>query len=168
MEQVLIFLVMLAGVTHVAETRCNSTKNTYLCSVTPGGSVHIQVITNASGHQVWCKKQILGGSISVFTLKNEKLTINRTFSNRTEFFINNGTFMMTNMEKNDSGQYIMEAFDSKGVFVRKIDVQLDVEELASSNLMPVLAGVGALLLLIAIFTVSCCVCKCRKKSDSGI
>lgn len=110
----------------VAEASCNNTDSTSLCSVTVGGSLYIPVIANASGHQVWCKKQIPGGTIDVFNL-NKKLTIFEPFVNRTDFFINNGTFKMSDVKMNDSGQYIIEAFDSKGVQVKQIHVQLDVK-----------------------------------------
>lgn len=35
--------------------------------------------------------------------------------------------MMTNVKMNDSGQYIIEVFDPKGVQVKKMDVRLDVK-----------------------------------------
>lgn len=110
----------------VAEATCNSTWNTSVCSATVGESLYIPVISNASGHQVWCNKELLSGSINVFKLK-QKLMIYEPFINRTEFFINNGTFMMSNVKMNDSGQYIIEVFDPRGVHVKKMDVRLDVK-----------------------------------------
>ncbi|GAA6235853.1 uncharacterized protein LOC118319263 [Lates japonicus] len=158
---------MLAGVTHVAETKCSHTQNTTLCSVPPGEPVFVQVINNASNHQVRCNKQLPSGSMKVFVLMKEKVTIYEPFRNRTEFFINNGTFKMTNLERNDSGQYIIEVFDSNGVFVKEMNIQLNVQEQAFPLLIPVCAGAGALLLLMLVL-VSCCVCRHRKKSGSRI
>ncbi|KAG7244865.1 hypothetical protein INR49_028074, partial [Caranx melampygus] len=126
MEQALFFLVMLAGVTHVAEATCNFTLNTSVCSVTVGESLYIPVISNAHGHQVWCNKVLLNETIKVFNLK-KKLVIYEPFKNRAEFFINNGTFVMSNMKMNDSGQYILEAFDPKGFHVKMMHIQLDVK-----------------------------------------
>uniref|UniRef100_A0AAQ5XGB8 Immunoglobulin V-set domain-containing protein n=1 Tax=Amphiprion ocellaris TaxID=80972 RepID=A0AAQ5XGB8_AMPOC len=78
------------------------------CSAVLGGSVYIQVMTNASGYQLRCKKTLPSGSITVFNVRREKVTIQDEFKNRTEFFINNGTLKITNVERNDSGQYSIE------------------------------------------------------------
>ncbi|CAB1441246.1 unnamed protein product, partial [Pleuronectes platessa] len=136
MEQFLILLVMLAAVSHVAETKFSVTQNTSLYSLTPGGHVSIQIINNASGHQVVCKKQLPTRPVNVFTLWRGKVTIYEGFRNRTQFFINNGTLEFTNVAKNDSGQYIMEAFDSNGVLVGSLKFQLDVQGKAKVVLHP--------------------------------
>ncbi|XP_058506438.1 uncharacterized protein LOC131472952 isoform X2 [Solea solea] len=168
-NKVLLLLVMLAAAIHAHENKCGVTQNTSLCSVSPGGSVYIQVMTNASGYQVLCKKQLPLGPIKVFTLKREKLTIQyEPFRNRTEFFINNGTFKISNVERNDSGHYIIEAFDPDGVLVRNVKVHLDVQEPLSSLLISVAAGVGALFLLILLICACCFVCLRKKKSESTI
>ncbi|XP_040904831.1 uncharacterized protein LOC121188949 [Toxotes jaculatrix] len=166
MDHVLILLVTVAAVTHVAGGKCSQTQNQYLCTVTPGGSVYIQVVTNASSHQVWCQKKLPSGLIKFLTVKKDKVSISEEYRKRTGFFINNGTFMITDVTRNDSGQYILEAFDPNGVQVRNITVQLDVEEHAFPILITVSAGVGGLLLMILFFVVVCCVCKCRKKSGA--
>lgn len=169
MEHVLILLVTLAGVTHAffpaPEIKCNATHNTSLCSVTLGGSVYIQVMTNASGHHLRCKKELPTGSINVFTLKKEKVTIQEPLRNRTQFFINNGTLKISNVERNDSGQYSIEVFDANGVLVKNIHIKLDVQE----NILPILilvcSAVGALLIVMLI---SCCFyCKMRRHKKSG-
>ena len=111
-----------------AETTFSGIQNTSLYSLTPGGYMSIQVIDNASGFQVLCKKQLSTGAIiNVFSLWKEKLTIFEGFRNRTQFFINNGTFEITNVVRSDSGHYIIEAFDSNGVLRRNLKVQLDVQ-----------------------------------------
>lgn len=129
--------------------------------------MYVQVMTNASDHQVRCKKQLPSGLVNVFTMKKEKVTIYGAFRNRTQFFIYNGTFKITNVERNDSGLYIIEAFDPNGVLVRNINVELDVQEHASSILIPASAGVAALLLLILLVLVCYCVCKRNRKSGSS-
>ncbi|XP_053284333.1 uncharacterized protein LOC128445608 [Pleuronectes platessa] len=168
MEQFLILLVMLAAVSHVAETKFSVTQNTSLYSLTPGGHVSIQIINNASGHQVVCKKQLPTRPVNVFTLWRGKVTIYEGFRNRTQFFINNGTLEFTNVAKNDSGQYIMEAFDSNGVLVGSLKFQLDVQEQKwSSILIPASVGAAAVLLLLLVVLVCFCVCKRRKTSDDN-
>lgn len=89
--------------------------------------MYIQVMTNASGYQVWCKKQLPNGLMNVFSLRKDQVMIYKEFRNRTEFFINNGTFKISNVERNDSGRYIVEIFYPNGVFVGKVNVQLDVQ-----------------------------------------
>ncbi|XP_078116841.1 uncharacterized protein LOC144524447 [Sander vitreus] len=158
MEPVVILLVMLTGVSHAffspAETKCNATQNTSLCSVTVGGSVYIQVMTNASGHVLKCKKQLPTGSINVFSTKGDKVKIQESFRNRTEFFINNGSLKITNVERNDSGQYITDVFTQDGVLMRSMKVKLDVQEKNVPIWIIVCCALGALLVVV----VCCCVC----------
>lgn len=112
-----------------AETKCDATSNTsVLCQVHLGGTVYIQMMNNASRHQLRCKKYLPTGTISVFSLKKEKVTIEEPFRNKTtEFFINNGTLKITNVEKNHSGRYNLEVFDPRGIQVKNIDINLDVQ-----------------------------------------
>lgn len=153
-----------------ADTICNATQNTSLCSATLGGSVYIQVMPNASGHLLRCRKQLTTGPINVFSVKKDKVTIQEPFKNRTEFFINNGTLRISNVVGNDSGQYTVEVFDPDGVLLRKTMVILDVQENKWNILIPVYCGVGALLIVVVVVVVCCCVCqkvRRRKKSTSG-
>lgn len=167
MKRVLVFLVMLAEVTHAflpaTETTCNAAQNTSTCSVYLGDSVYIQVMANASGHQLRCKKQLPSGSINVFTLKKEKVVIEEALRNRTEFFINNGTFKISKVEKNDSGQYTVEIFTSQGVRLETKNVNLEVQE----NILPIVVLVSvAVGLLVIVTTVTCCICSKKKRRRS--
>lgn len=112
-----------------AETKCDATQSLHTpCTVVLGGSVYIQVMTNASGLTVWCKKVQHSGYATVFGLKKEEVSIEKEFKNRTQFFINNGTLKITNVEKSDSGQYLLEVFGGlNGILVRNNTVQLDVQ-----------------------------------------
>ncbi|XP_054453737.1 uncharacterized protein si:zfos-741a10.3 [Anoplopoma fimbria] len=167
MEPVLILLMMLAGVSHaffpVGETKCNATQNTSLCAVTLGGSVNIQLMTNAIGYQLRCKKQLPTGAINIFSLRKEKVTIQEPYENRTEFFINNGTLKITKVERNDSAQYTVDVHEN-GFFVKTIYFKLDVQENILHILIPVVSAVGVLLIVV----VCCCVCrKVRRRKKSG-
>lgn len=110
-----------------AETKCNTSQTTSLCSAALGGAVYIQMMTNASGYQLQCKKQLPTGSINVFSLKKDKVTIGEPFSGRMQFFINNGTLKFTNVAKNDSGQYSLEVYDPDGFRIKDIQIKLDVQ-----------------------------------------
>ncbi|CAJ1058550.1 uncharacterized protein LOC121516449 isoform X2 [Xyrichtys novacula] len=153
----LLLLLMLAGVSHAlfpaAQTSCNATGNTSHCTSTRGGSVYIQVMTNASRHLLLCTKQLPTGAIDVFTLRKEKVTIQGPFKNRTEFFINNGTLKITNVEKSDAGQYKIEIFDQSGFHLRNIEIQLDVQD----NILPILIIVCSAAGLLLILVILCCV-----------
>ncbi|KAE8285995.1 hypothetical protein D5F01_LYC15675 [Larimichthys crocea] len=158
MEQVLFLLVTLAGVTHAflpaAETKCDATSNTsVLCQVHLGGTVYIQMMNNASRHQLRCKKYLPTGTISVFSLKKEKVTIEEPFRNKTtEFFINNGTLKITNVEKNHSGRYNLEVFDPRGIQIFLAHHSCSV-------------GGGLLILALTLCCVCCWKARCNKKSD---
>lgn len=174
-----LILVMIAGGTHaflpVAETKCNASASASQiaspCSVILGGSVYVQVMTNASGYQLRCKKELPSGPMIVFSVKKERVTIQEEFKNRTEFFINNGTLKITNVERNDSGQYSVEVFDPNGVQVNIMSFNLDVKENIFPILIPVCAALGALLILVCCFCCCCCVCRAvkrRKKSGASV
>ncbi|KAM8732350.1 uncharacterized protein AB9X84_024402 isoform 1-T4 [Acanthopagrus schlegelii] len=162
MEQVLFLLVTLAGASHAvftaAETKCNASQNISLCSAALGGSVYIQMMTNASGYQLQCKKQLPTGPIIVFSLKKDKVTIQDQFSDRMQFFINNGTLKFTNVAKNDSGQYSLEVYDPNGLRVKDIQIKLDVQE----NIRPIVIIACCVAVFVLIVVVICC-CVCRKK-----
>lgn len=87
--------------------------------------MYIQVMTNASGFNVRCKKEEHSGCF--FSLKREEVTIEDKFKNRTQFFINNGTLKITNVNKNDSGHYSSEIFNPNGTRYGITTVQLDVQ-----------------------------------------
>ncbi|KAK5864851.1 hypothetical protein PBY51_016058 [Eleginops maclovinus] len=168
MEPVILLLVMLAGVSQAffpgAETKCKASQSTSLCSVNTGGSVSIQVLTNASGHRLQCKKQLQTGPINVFSLKKERVTIFDSFKNRTEFFITNGTLKITHVEKNDSGLYNVDIFQHDGVLLRNVSFKLNVQENILIILIPVCSTIGALLIV----GLCCWVCwKIRRGKKSG-
>lgn len=89
--------------------------------------MYIQVMTNASGHNVRCKKKMDGsGFTHVFSLKGGKVTVQKEFNN-TQFFINNGTLQITDLKKNDSGEYNFMIYSENGLFLKNITVHLDVQ-----------------------------------------
>uniref|UniRef100_A0A8C4ECF0 Immunoglobulin subtype domain-containing protein n=1 Tax=Dicentrarchus labrax TaxID=13489 RepID=A0A8C4ECF0_DICLA len=61
-------------------------------------------------------------------------------TDRAKFYINNGTLKITNVERNDSGLYTVDVFNSDGVRVQNININLDCQgkcfeiESSSSNL----------------------------------
>ncbi|XP_019222113.1 uncharacterized protein LOC106098197 isoform X1 [Oreochromis niloticus] len=131
MEQFLI-IVLLAGGTlaliPVDETTCDLRTNTFPCSPILEGTVYIQVMNDVSGHEMKCLKVLPRGNITVFNLKKGKIMTDKEFSNRLTFLIQNGTLKITNLRRNDSGQYSIEVFNSDGVQEKNILFTLDVKD----------------------------------------
>ncbi|KAL3972947.1 peroxin-26 [Sarotherodon galilaeus] len=132
MEQFLILALLAVG-THalvpVDETTCDLRTSTCPCSPFLEGTVYIQVMTDASGHEMKCLKVLPKVNITVFNLKKETVTTkDKEFNNRLQFLIKNGTLKITNVRRNDSGQYSVEVFNSIGVQQKNIYFTLDVKD----------------------------------------
>ncbi|XP_068506716.1 uncharacterized protein [Syngnathus scovelli] len=168
MGQVFILLLLFGGTADAflppGESKCNGTLESSHCSVTLGGSVYIQLMLNVRGHHLRCKKLLNNGSIPVFTIKKEKPWIQEAFRNRTEFFVDNGTLKISNVERNDSGQYIVEVFDLNGRIVKTITLELDVQENLLSILIPVCSALAAVLVIVVL---SCCLYKKRRRNRNS-
>ncbi|XP_062414733.1 uncharacterized protein si:zfos-741a10.3 [Pungitius pungitius] len=158
MDPVILLLVMLAGVSNAflqaGETKCNATQSSSQCSVALGGSVCIQLMTNASGRHLQFKKKLPAGVLNVFSLKRDKVTVHETYRNRTEFLSSSSTLKMTKMARNDSGLYIVDVFDLNGLHLRTTNVTLDVQGNIWHILIPVCSVMAALLIVVS----CCCVC----------
>lgn len=89
--------------------------------------MYIQMMTIASDHQLWCQKKLPTGMIKVFTLRKEKVTIQESYKNRTEFFISNTTFKLMDLERNDTGLYSVEVYDHNGILVENMELMLDIQ-----------------------------------------
>lgn len=78
------------------------------------------------------KKQLLQPesmpeSMSVFTLKKDKVVIQEVYKSRVELFIDNGTVKIMHVQRNDSGQYSIEIFRPDGLHLTDIQLTLDVQ-----------------------------------------
>lgn len=90
--------------------------------------MYIQMMDNASSHQVKFKKQLqLTKYTSVFTLKKGYVDRQEVYKSRVEFFIGNGTVKIQQVERNDSGQYSIEIFSPNGMLLKKSQLILDVQ-----------------------------------------
>ncbi|XP_077466080.1 uncharacterized protein LOC144082669 [Stigmatopora argus] len=166
MEPTCFLLLLFGGTAHAllpsGESVCNGTQEKSRFSVTLGATVSIQVMANASGHRVQCKKVHPGEPVLVFTVKREKVLMEEPYGNRANFFISNGTLTFSSVEKTDSGQYILEIFNSIGCSVKNLAVELDVQESRFSILIPVCSALAALLVIVVLS-----LCLCRKRRRSG-
>ncbi|CAI5652034.1 unnamed protein product [Oreochromis niloticus] len=163
--ELFFIIVLLAGGTQalfpVDATTCDLRTSTCPCSPLLEGTVYIQVMTDASGHDLKCLKVLPKGNITVFSLKKEKITTDKEFNNRLTFIIKNGTLKITNLKKSDSGQYSIEVYNSNGFQEKNIYFTLDVKDNSKvesklSHSFPylriVFAALGSPLI-----AVSCCV-----------
>lgn len=173
--ELFLILVLVAEGTHalspVDETTCNVTKNTCPCSALLEGTVYIQVMTDASGREVKCLKVLPSGPKTVFNLKKGRITTDKEFNNRLQFIINNGTLKLTNVRRNDSGQYRVEVFNSEGVQEKKVNFTLDVKDSGrvEENSFPFLLIVCAVLGFLLIVVSCCFMCRevkhCKKSGN---
>ncbi|XP_034037444.1 uncharacterized protein si:zfos-741a10.3 [Thalassophryne amazonica] len=171
MEDVLIVFLMLARISHaffpVADTSCSALQNTSVCSVSAGGSVYIQVKVSGSSHKLRCMKQLQSRAINVFTVKKGKVDIAEALRNRTQFFVNNSTLKITNVDTTDSGQYTIEDFNSDGILLSSTSVKLEVNEHGTFLFIVKCASLVVVGLLI-VLVVSCCVYRrWRRRQQRG-
>ncbi|XP_071268202.1 uncharacterized protein [Salvelinus alpinus] len=129
MEAVLGLLVISAGVSHGLETSCDAREDGSQCYGALGGTVYLQLVTDAMRYDelsFW--KGSTGAKTEIFKMKKDKVVIKDTpIKDRVHFFINNGIFRLNNTRRNDSGEYLLETFNSSGVALGTRGLQLFIE-----------------------------------------
>ncbi|XP_021439353.2 uncharacterized protein LOC110504834 isoform X5 [Oncorhynchus mykiss] len=134
MEAVLGLLVISAGVSHGLETSCDAREDGSQCYGALGGAVYLQLVTDATRYDelsFW--KGSTGAKTEIMKTKNDKWVIKYTpIEDRVHFFINNGTFRLNNTRRNDSGEYLLQEFNSAGVAQGSRGLQLFIEAPVSS------------------------------------
>lgn len=63
----------------------------------------------------------------ILALKKGNVKIHDDYRDRTEFFINNGTFKITEMKKDDSGLYTAKIYSSDGAHLKDFSFALEVK-----------------------------------------
>lgn len=121
-----LFLLLKKMFFPAAEQMCNATLQSSLCSLTTGGCVYIQTRIVARDHQLWFKKDV-PESVTVFSVKKDRVKIQDAYKNRSEYFISNGTLKLTNVEREDSGQYRTEIYDPNGFLVEHMNLTMVVQ-----------------------------------------
>ncbi|XP_016525039.1 carcinoembryonic antigen-related cell adhesion molecule 2-like [Poecilia formosa] len=121
-------LMVVLEVSWGAETYCDFRKDGAQCLGSLGGTVLLQLMSNISEIPKYeCKhntSKILRGKFN-----NSQLT---GLQNRLNFIPSNGTLIITNLSRIDSGAYTLETFDSNGKTEEKKTLQLNVEAPVSS------------------------------------
>ncbi|XP_029627176.1 uncharacterized protein LOC115205381 isoform X2 [Salmo trutta] len=109
--------------TGMEEKSCDAREH-MSCHGALGETVYLQLMNNATGSELVFKKDPTGANIRIFSMKNNRVRFHDPIKPRSEFFINNGTFRISNTEKTDSGEYVLEIYDSHGARLSTGGVQL--------------------------------------------
>ena len=107
-------------------TSCNAIQISK-CVVSPGGTVYIQLMNSSRGHELTLKRNISTDPTEVFSMKRDLVNMQGTAKGRSHFFIDNGTFMLTNVSSTDLGVYIFQYYDSNGLAIGNRMIKLDFE-----------------------------------------
>ncbi|KAM6923976.1 uncharacterized protein FYW49_006405 [Xenentodon cancila] len=113
------------------ETHCDGRQDGVQCFGALGGTLVLQLMDNASEmHRYQWKKE---ETIILHGRKNKIIT--NKLDSRSVFIPSNGTFLINNLIRTDSGQYTLEVVDSDGQTTGKQTLQLVVEAPVSSVLL---------------------------------
>ncbi|KAM9413815.1 uncharacterized protein ACWYII_025447 isoform 2-T2 [Salvelinus alpinus] len=133
MEAVLGLLVISAGVSHGLETSCDAREDRSQCYGALGGTVYLQLVTDATRYgELSFYKGSTGNKTEILRMKKDKWVIKDTPIKDRVHFINHGTFRLNNTRRNDSGEYLLETFNSVGLASGTRGLQLFIEAPVSS------------------------------------
>ncbi|XP_029627179.1 uncharacterized protein LOC115205382 [Salmo trutta] len=137
MEAVLGLLVISAGVSHGLETSCDARQNGTQCYGALGGTVYLQLVTDATRYDgLSFYKGSTGAKTNILETRKDIWVIrDTTIKDRVHFFINNRTFRLNNTRSTDSGEYLLETFNSVGISSGTRGLHLFIEAPVSSPLM---------------------------------
>ncbi|XP_031443314.1 uncharacterized protein LOC116225248 [Clupea harengus] len=133
-EMLLIPLVLVfAGVSHVlstgTKTVCNATQFA-TCHGNLGEPTYLQLLPNAVGLELTCKKMTQNGHAGIFRFRNNQIVFfNESFTSsmqdRWHFVATNGTIIINQATKRDSGTYKVEINNGEtGAIVANTTIQL--------------------------------------------
>ncbi|XP_035618684.1 uncharacterized protein LOC118376109 isoform X1 [Oncorhynchus keta] len=126
MEAVFGLLGILVGVSHGMVTSCDARQNRS-CYAALGGTVYLQLVTDARAYEIPLKKDSNGNTIRIFRTKDNEVIIHDSITARSHFFISNGTFMINNTERTDLAEYVIVTFDKNGKSLGTRGLQLLIE-----------------------------------------
>ncbi|XP_041751310.2 uncharacterized protein LOC121580321 [Coregonus clupeaformis] len=149
-------LVMLTGLANgMKEKSCDARQN-MSCHGILGETVYLQLMNNATGSELKFKKVRTSVIIEIFKKKNNTVIIHDSIKARSEFFINNGTFRIANTEWNDSGEYLLEIYNSSGIYLSTRRVQLII---GGRSDWPIIASLVAVVLVLTVVVGAYCIHK---------
>ncbi|XP_039473564.1 uncharacterized protein LOC120441968 [Oreochromis aureus] len=124
-------LLLMFGVCHGVETYCDGRQDGAQCYGALGGTVDIQLMDNTSEIP---RYHLLKNSLKILDVRNSKLITN-TISHRSRIFPSNETFRLSNLNRDDSGNYNLKTFDSDGKSSGERTLQLFIQAPVSSVLL---------------------------------
>ncbi|XP_024284860.1 uncharacterized protein LOC121838660 isoform X2 [Oncorhynchus tshawytscha] len=159
-------LVMLTGLSNGTEEKSCDARQNMSCHGALGETVYLQLMNNATGSELIFKKDPTGASIKIFTMKNNTVIIHDSIKARSEFFINIGTFRISNTEKSDSGEYVLEIYYSNGTHLSTGGVQLIIGAYhAGESYGTVIGSLVAVVLVLTVVVGPYCIHKRRTPSQ---
>ncbi|XP_064829645.1 uncharacterized protein LOC135545742 isoform X1 [Oncorhynchus masou masou] len=132
MEAVLGLLVISAGVSHGLESSCDARQNGSQCYGALGGTVYLQLADTTAYNHYSFHKCSTGAQTKILKTKVTLSSISASFITRVHFFINNRTLRLNNTQRNDSGEYLLQTYDSDGKSSGSRGLQLFIEAPVSS------------------------------------
>ncbi|XP_061582012.1 hepatic and glial cell adhesion molecule-like [Cololabis saira] len=131
MQAVVGVMLMFVGISSGVRTYCDGRQDGVQCFGALGGTVVLQLMDDASEiHRYEWKKD---GTIILNGRKNTIIT--NTMETRSVFIPSNGTFLINNLIKTDSGQYTLKLQDSDGRETGEQSLQLFIQAPVSSVLL---------------------------------
>ncbi|CAB1315893.1 unnamed protein product [Coregonus sp. 'balchen'] len=127
MDLLIIIVLVVTAATQVGATACNVShgNGTHQCYGALGEALSFHLAVDCSIEETRLKKGdklILQYNIG----KGWKSKLHSEFVNRTEFF-NNGTLRLDRVLENDSGDYQMEIYNSRGSLLRWFNIRLQIQ-----------------------------------------
>ncbi|XP_063343395.1 peroxidasin homolog [Pelmatolapia mariae] len=111
-------------------TYCDGRQDGAQCYGALGGTVDIQLMDSTSEKY---RYQLLKNSLIILYVRNKVLY--NTIEHRALFFPSNGKFRISNLSRKDSGDYILQTFDSDGKSSGVRTLQLFIQAPVTSVLM---------------------------------
>lgn len=112
MEVVFGLLLVLLGVSCGTETTCDARHNGALCYGVLRGSVYLQLINDASGVDLKLTRDPNGKATDVLKKKGNTTKCLEPIENRSTFFMDNGTLLISEITMTDSADYKFDASDN--------------------------------------------------------
>uniref|UniRef100_A0AAY5JYC6 Immunoglobulin subtype domain-containing protein n=1 Tax=Esox lucius TaxID=8010 RepID=A0AAY5JYC6_ESOLU len=116
-----VFFTLYLGL----ESHCDVSKVGVHCYGALDGTVYLRL--DIEYNEICLIKDPSGKPIELFKRKNKTNFMNGSLKHRSEFYFNNGTLKIRNIERSDAGEYSSETFNSSGITITSIRFQLSIE-----------------------------------------
>uniref|UniRef100_A0A3B3UNF1 Immunoglobulin subtype domain-containing protein n=1 Tax=Poecilia latipinna TaxID=48699 RepID=A0A3B3UNF1_9TELE len=103
-------------------SHCDARNNGAQCSGTLGETMFLRLIHNASGIRI----DLLKGNVILLQWRIN-ITATNKIKDRSDFIPDNGTFRINDLKHNDSGEYKLTVFDSRGEITENRTLCLSVQ-----------------------------------------